>query len=174
MYLASAVFAAVAALAQFAVTPAAALEKLDAPTIACSSSLDDDTITLGVTAGASGAPGGFSIQWQQAAPDAARVVSCPAWPLSTDVCKASFSGQAAGSAYNLAAFASVDVTIGALNSGEPGVSFVDSAAGVLCGADTGLNPGTAYCFRAFAQAAKTATGNRKRSDFTADRPCSTR
>src|SRR5262249_8705994 len=122
-------------------------------------------IDVNVTAGSpTGAPAGFTIQWQTTGdfqqfgwpadsscpPDAEGVPTC-----GESFCKASFSGNASSTSYNLAAGQSVTVRIGALTSGN-GVSFACAAGALLCGHN--------YVFRAFAH----ANSANQRSDFTAD------
>jgi hypothetical protein len=95
-------------------------------------------ITVTMPTPGTGAPAGFSIQWMTKAQfDAINDV----WPLdTTQFCKASFSGKAFASNYNLAAGGSVTVTIGDL--------LLDNGASTNCPGD--LTCGTAYVFRAFA------------------------
>jgi hypothetical protein len=130
---------------------------LDKPTITCGTSTQA-SINITVTAGASGAPAGFSIQWMTAADYAANGNS---WYASEDLrlCKASFSGNANLSRYNLAAGQSVTVNIGEF--------LFDNGASTNCG--DALTCGTTYVFRAFAH----ATSTLMRSEFTANLECST-
>ena len=139
--------------------------KMDTPTISCAGATRH-TISLRVCApsgaGATGAPAGFSIQWQKlpAGTDCASFV----WPSSDDpnLCKASFSGMPGCSIYNLAPGACVTVEIGNLNDAECGVGLSN------CGADE-LDCGATYVFRAFAHANSTL----QRSEFTANQCCAT-
>lgn len=130
---------------------------LEKPTITCGTSTQV-SIDIIVTAGASGAPAGFSLQWMTAADYAANGNS---WYASDDLrlCKASFSGNANASRYNLVAGESVSVNVGEF--------LFDSGASTNCG--DALTCGTQYVFRAFAH----ATSALMRSEFTANLTCST-
>jgi hypothetical protein len=130
---------------------------LDKPTITCGTSTQA-SINITVTAGASGAPAGFSLQWMTAADYA---LNGNSWYASEDLrlCKASFSGNANLSRYNLTAGQSVTVNIGEF--------LFDNGASTNCG--DALTCGTAYVFRAFAH----ATSTLMRSDFTPNLTCST-
>ena len=140
--------------------------KMDAPTITCGTSTQV-SINIQVTAGATGAPAGFSIQWITAAAYALGPDGTPgttddnSWPASDDLalCKASFSGNANLSRYNLAPNASVTVNIGEF--------LFDEGASTNCGG--ALVCGTNYVFRAFVHANSTL----QRSDFTANLTCKT-
>jgi hypothetical protein len=124
------------------------------------------SITLTVTAGNSGAPAGFSIQWMtKAAFDANGGV----WPADTTTfCKASFSGvpygaspaKSGGSTYNLATSgAHINIVIGDLIADELNDPLGYSTT--VC--DNGLlECGTQYVFRAFAH----ATSTKNRSAYT--------
>src|SRR4029450_1367764 len=79
---------------------------------------------------------------------------CPA-----SFCKASFSGNAFGSRYNLAANACITVNLGEF--------LFDNGASTTC--PNALQCGTCYVFRAFAH----ADSNKNRSDFTGNLQCST-
>jgi hypothetical protein len=83
------------------------------------------------------------------------------WYASEDLrlCKASFSGDANLSRYNLAAGESVTVNVGEF--------LFDNGASTNCG--DALTCGTDYVFRAFAHANSTLM----RSEFTANITCST-
>jgi hypothetical protein len=126
--------------------------------LTCFSSTEN-TIRLQVCAGATGAPAGFSVQWMSCSDYAA---NGNAWYASDDkrLCKASFSGNANGTAWNLGANACTTVVIGGLNDADPGVSFT-------CNEPLACN--TCYVFRAFAH----ATSKLQRSDFTANLQCFT-
>jgi hypothetical protein len=140
--------------------------KMSTPTITCAASTQV-SIDLQVCAGATGAPAGFSIQWITAAQYAAGpdgilgTLDDNTWPLSdsTSLCKASFSGNANLSRYNLAAFECVSVNVGDF--------LFDEGASTNC--PDALVCGTDYVFRSFAH----ATNTLNRSDFTANRTCST-
>lgn len=135
--------------------------KMSTPTIFC---VGDTlhTIFLQVCAGATGAPAGFSIQWQPL-PDG---VACGdfIWPESDDpgLCKASFSGSPGCSVYNLAPNTCITVEIGNLLDSECGVGLDN------CGADE-LDCDTVYVFRSFAH----ANNKLMRSAFTPNVCCST-
>jgi hypothetical protein len=102
------------------------------------------TITLKVCAGATGAPAGFSIQWMPG-------TSVPAvWPefTGTEFCKASFSGNAHLSSYDLAPLACMNVEIPNLFD-DPGASFSPG-----CDADLSCTIRN-YVFRYFGHATST-------------------
>jgi hypothetical protein len=140
--------------------------KLDTPTLSCGSSTEV-SINIQVCAGPSGAPAGFSLQWVTAeafalGPDGvANTADDNTWPASDspDLCKASFSGNANLSRYNLAANECVTVNVGEF--------LFDNGASSNC--IDALECGTTYVFRAFAH----NTVELGRSDFTANRMCST-
>ena len=146
---------------------AARKTKMDAPTITCGISTTA-SIEIKITAGASGAPAGFSVQWLTAAAYAlgadgiAGTADDNSWPASdaAGLCKASFSGNANGAFYNLAAGQTSTVRIGDILYDNPGAS-TNCSDQLACG--------TAYVFRVFAHANSTLT----RSDFTANLSCST-
>jgi hypothetical protein len=131
--------------------------KVDPPVLTCGTATQA-SIDIQVCAGATGLPAGFSIQWMSAADYAANGNQ---WYLSDDprLCKASFSGNASGSRYNLLAGECVTVNIGEI--------LFDNGASTNC--DGALVCGTAYVFRAFGHATSSLT----RSDFTANLTCST-
>jgi hypothetical protein len=127
------------------------------PILACGESTQV-SIDIVVSAGSTGAPSGFSLQWMTASDYAA---NGNVWYLSDDprLCKASFSGNASLSRYNLKAGESVTVKVGDF--------LFDNGASTNC-----LEPlvcGTAYVFRVFAHGDN--KGNR--SAFTANLTCST-
>jgi hypothetical protein len=146
----------------------AAKPAFSTPTITCVDPSGTDYIDIQVCAGATGAPAGFSIQWETLAD-----YNTYGWPADSscplDVngnqtcgdsfCKASFSGNASFSNYNLAAFACVTVRIGDL--------LLDNGASTDC--PNRLLCGTEYVFRAFAH----ANSAKNRSAFTANLICST-
>jgi hypothetical protein len=140
--------------------------KVDTPIISCAGSTEG-SIDIRVCApsgtGATGAPAGFSIQWMTKAefdvygwPDD----SGSPFPRET-FCKASFSGNAFGSRYNLGPGDCVTVRIGDL--------LFDNGASTSEGCDVALKCGTTYVFRVFAH----ATRSLRRSDFTGNLECST-
>jgi hypothetical protein len=118
---------------------------VDAPLVTCGDGATQSSINLTITAGATGAPAGFSVQWMSQEDLAA---NGGVWYSSDDprLCKASFSGNANDSRYNLAAGASVTLTIGDL--------LMDNGAS-LDNCTDGLNCGTNYVFRVFAHANST-------------------
>ena len=143
--------------------------KIDTPTISCAGSTQV-SINIQVCAGATGLPAGFSIQWMTAADYAA---FGSAWPANSDCpldvngnptcpasyCKASLSGNANLSRYNLAPSGCVTVNLGEF--------LFDEGASTNC--PIALVCGTDYVFRAFGHANSTLN----RSDFTANLVCST-
>jgi hypothetical protein len=163
--------AAIAALALSTTTtfagPTPKKTKIDMPTITCGSSTEV-SININVCAGATGLPAGFSIQWMTLAD---YVANGNQWYLSDDprLCKASLSGNANLSRYNLAAGQCVSVNIGEFLLDE-GASFScqnceEAGDGFPCA----LICGTVYVFHAFGH----ATSTLNRSDFTANLTCST-
>lgn len=129
------------------------------PTIHCGDATQASIyLNVCAPAGGTGLPAGFSIQWMTAADYAA---NGDAWYLSEDprLCKASFSGNAHLSRYNLAAGECAAVNIGEL--------LFDNGASTNC--PDALECDTDYVFRAFGH----ATSTYNRSDFTGNRTCST-
>jgi hypothetical protein len=124
--------------------------KISTPTIECAGSTQA-SINIKVTAGATGAPAGFSLQWMTLA---AYEANGNAWYASDDtrLCKGSFSGNANDSRYSLTAGQFVTVNVGEL--------LFDNGTSTNCAG--ALECGTAYVFRAFAH----ATSTLQRSDFT--------
>ncbi len=131
--------------------------KMDTPAISCGAATQASS-NISVCAGSSGAPAGFSLQWMTKADFAA---NGDMWYLSDDprLCKASFSGNAHLSRYNLGANECVEVNVGEF--------LFDNGASTNC--MDALVCGTEYVFRAFAHANRTL----KRSDFTDNLCCST-
>jgi len=105
-----------------------------------------------------GAPAGFSLQWMRAADAAA---NGGAWYSSDDprLCKASFSGNASGSRYDLGPGECVTVSLGDL--------LFDNGASASCTAALACE--TDYVVRTFAH----ATSTLNRSDFTPNLAVST-
>jgi hypothetical protein len=128
--------------------------KLDTPTLACGVSTQV-SINLNVCAGPTGAPAGFSIQWMPAA----EYVDYTSWDTNVNLCKASFSGNANLSRYNLGANDCVTVNIGEF--------LFDEGASTNCSGL--LECETEYVFRTFAH----ATSSLSRSDFSQTYRCST-
>jgi hypothetical protein len=148
---------------------AAPKPSMSTPTLSCAGS-GQDYIDINVTAGSpTGAPAGFSIQWQtrgdyeqfgwptdsSCPPDINGVPTC-----GESFCKASFSGNAAFSNYNLAAGQSVIVRIGDLQ--------LDNGASTDC-PDVKLLCSHNYVFRAFVHGDST----RQKSAFTENLTCLT-
>jgi hypothetical protein len=142
---------------------------MSTPILSCAGS-GQDYIDINVTAGSpTGAPAGFTIQWQTTGdygqfgwpadsscpPDINGVPTC-----GESFCKASFSGNAAFSNYALTAGQSVTVRIGDLQ--------LDNGASTDC-PDVSLLCSHNYVFRAFAH----ADSARQKSAFTENLTCST-
>lgn len=136
---------------------AAAKSTMSTPTIEFAGATQT-TISIRFTAGATGAPAGFSLQWMTKADYDANGGQ---WYTSDDLrlCKASFSGNANLSRYTLKAGEVVTVDVGEF--------LFDNGASSNCIA--ALECGTDYVFRAFAH----ATSTLQRSDFTAALTAST-
>jgi hypothetical protein len=145
------------------VTSAAKVQKITSPTLTCGNSTQTSIeIRVCAPTGGTGLPAGFSIQWMT---KTAYVANGNQWFASDDarLCKASFSGNANLSRYNMAAGECITVKVGDF--------LFDEGASTNCGDD--LNCETEYVFRAFGHANSTFN----RSDFTnpplscATRPC---
>jgi hypothetical protein len=153
----------------FAAQPAPKKTKMDTPVITCGAVATGAALDVNVCAGATGAPAGFSVQWIKASalalgPDGiAGTLDDNTWPASDslDLCKASFSGNANESTYNLSPFGCATVTIG-------DTLFDNQGASSNC-ESTPLECGELYAFRCFAHANSTL----QRSDFTANLFCAT-
>jgi hypothetical protein len=143
---------------------------MSTPTITCNAA-STNSIDILFTAGSpTGAPAGFSLQWETFAdfsafggwpsdagdclPDLNGNPTCP-----SSFCKGSFSGAANLSNYKLSAGQSVSVRVGDL--------LFDNGASTDC--PEALECGTEYIFRAFSHANNTYN----RSSFTPDLVCST-
>jgi len=139
------------------VSAAGKVVKMSTPTLTCGTS-SKVSIQITVTAGPTGAPAGFSLQWMTLAD---YVANGSVWPSSEDptFCHASFSGNASNSRYDLAPGESITVEVGDL--------LFDNGTSASCVEP--LECGTTYVFRAFAHANSTY----KRSDFTPTLRCST-
>jgi len=145
------------------VISAAKVTKITTPVITCGTATQA-SIEIQVCApqGGTGLPAGFSIQWMTKTAFAANGNQ---WYASEDerLCKASFSGNANLSRYNLAAGQCVTVKVGEF--------LFDEGASTNCGDE--LKCDSEYVFRAFGH----ATNTLNRSDFTnpllscATRPC---
>jgi hypothetical protein len=153
--------AVLALLAAAFVAPLAAAAppkaRLSTPTVTCAGATQV-SIAVQVCAGATGASGGFSLQW---VPAGVLAGTDGAWPSSdhSAYCDASFSGNARNSRYALGPDQCVIVQVGDFLF-DNGAS-TDCALPLVCG--------TEYAFRAFAHAADGLL----RSDFTSPTSCST-
>jgi len=132
--------------------------KIDTPLITCDGSgtgYIDIRVCAPSGTGATGLPAGFSLQWMTCEDYATN----GGWYSSDDLrlCKASFSGNANLSRYNLAAGQCAVVRIGDI--------LLDEGASTNC--PSALDPCTCYVFHAFGHATNTLT----RSDFTANLEC---
>jgi len=143
--------------------------KMDTPVLNCGS-VSQASLNVLVCAGiVTGAPAGFSLQWVSAAQLAAGpdgivgTLDDNAWPSSDSLamCKASFSGNANGSSYNLGAGQCSTVNIGDNLFDNPGASSNCASIPLECG--------TTYSFRSFAH----ANSKLFRSDFTGNLLCAT-
>jgi hypothetical protein len=123
--------------------------KLDAPTVIFVSSTAS-SITLKVKAGATGMPAGFSLQWMTLNE---YLTNGSQFYSSDVVCKASFSGNANGSRYNLGPGEEVQVNIGD--------TLLDAGASVGNCSGEPLICDTSYVVQVFAHASSTLA----RSDF---------
>ena len=131
----------------------------DPVTLSCApTGTTQHSIALIVTAGATGAPAGFSIQWMKKSDLDALNGIWPDYDATTgNFCKASFSGvpygskntaQAGSNSYNLASNGTVTVYIGDLLNDE-----LNQQLGLSTVCNNGvLDCGTQYVFRAFAHA----------------------
>ena len=135
---------------------AAKQAQLDAPALGAI----DDTFIVIVTAGATGAPAGFTLQWMTRAD-----YDAFGWPVASgsgprkSFCSGSFSGVPRGSIYSLPPGGSVAVFIGA---GPP-----ETGRSIAPACDVPLQCTSAYVFRAFAHAAPAGAA---RSDVGATLP----
>ncbi len=164
-------FAAIAASSLLVSTSTSAAPpktKVDTPQITCGGETGgsiDITVCAPAGTGATGLPAGFTVQWMLASEYAlgadgiANTSDDNIWWAGSSYCDASFSGNASGSRYNLAAGQCVTVRIGDL--------LFDNGTSTSC--PVALRCGTAYVFRAFGHA-KTPLN---RSEFTPVISCST-
>jgi hypothetical protein len=141
----------------------AGLTPYDAPSLSCVSSGQFE-VTLKACAGASGAPAGITVQWEEKS-----IFDQYGWLSSDDprLCALSLSGQPSlqhpgASRWELGPNECQEILIGDINFDETGVS------GANCGLDP-LKCGTDYVFRSFAHAGR----GFGRSDWSADQVCST-
>jgi hypothetical protein len=141
---------------------------VDTPAITCGTATQASQ-DIQVCAGATGLPAGFSLQWLTAlelelgADGISGTADDNIWYTSDgetpSACKASFSGNANLSRYNLVAGECVTVNVGEF--------LFDEGASTTCG--DALDCGTNYVFRAFGHANSLLA----RSNFTATLACST-
>lgn len=134
----------------------------DAPTVSCAAGATGSSINITVTAGASGAPAGFSVHWML---QSEFVANGGVWPSDNTVygsfCHASFSGNASGNNYALGPNQSKTVTVGDTIFDTPGASSPCENVPLECG--------QAYVFRAFVH----ANSSKARSAWSNNTTCST-
>lgn len=135
---------------------------LATPTITCATADDQFSIKLRVTAGSTGAPAGFSIQWMKKSEFEVYGWAGDGTEMSS-YCGASFSGNPSCSSYNLGANQSIYVTLGDNMYNQCGVS--SSCTG-------GFECTTEYVFRIFAHNVPGRNGLGK-SDFSSTLSCMT-
>lgn len=148
---------------------AAKTTRMDTPLLSCSAATLASLDVLVCAGTNTGAPAGFSLQWVPAdqlaaGPDGILgTADDNTWPASDslDLCKASFSGNANGSSYNLGKGQCSTVNVGDNLFDNPGASS-------NC-ASTPLECGTTYAFRSFAHANSTLF----RSNFAGNLFCAT-
>ncbi len=154
-----------------AALPASAgkVSKMDTPLLTCGTTTAV-SVNIMVCAGPNtGAPAGFSLQWITAEQFAlgsdgiAGTLDDNTWldSASLDLCKASFSGNANGSRYNLGKNLCATVKAGDNLFDDPGASSNCASIPLECGTD--------YVFRSFAH----ANSSFFRSDFTTNLLCRT-
>jgi hypothetical protein len=132
------------------------LSKMDMPVVSCAQAYQVALDLLVCGGATTGAPAGFTIHWMTA-----DQYNATGWLSSDQMCGASLSGNANGSAYNLGPNQCVTVNVGNNLFDDPGASS-------NC-ADQALACGTTYAFRAFAH----ANSKLNRSDFTPTLFCTT-
>jgi hypothetical protein len=148
---------------------AAKTTKMDTPLLSCGAVTLASLDVLVCAGTTTGAPAGFSLQWVTAdqlaaGPDGiSGTLDDNTWPASDSgaLCKASFSGNANGSSYNLGKGQCTTVNVGDNLFDDPGASSNCASTPLACG--------TTYAFRSFAHANSTLF----RSNFTTDLLCST-
>lgn len=137
----------------------------DAPTISCAPGSTATSINLEITAGASGAPAGVSVQWILASELQALGGIWPSDslvdPNVSSFCKASFSGNASGYSYSFGPGQTISVTLGDVLFDTPGASSPCENVPLSCGEQ--------YAFRSFAH----ATSTTNRSAWSNTTVCST-
>ena len=142
---------------------------MSTPTISCGAIAPVSINVLFCAGSPTGAPAGFSLQWLTvdqfaAGPDGITgTADDNTWRDSSDLsmCKASFSGNANGSRYNLAKGECASVQAGDNLFDDPGASSNCANTPLLCG--------TSYVFRSFSHANSTFN----RSAFTPTLVCTT-
>jgi hypothetical protein len=143
--------------------------KMDTPVLNCGSASEASLNVLVCAGIVTGAPAGFSLQWVSAEQLAVGPDGIPGtlddntWPASESLamCKASFSGNANGSSYNLSPKQCTTVNVGDNLFDNPGASSNCASIPLQCG--------TTYAFRSFAH----ANSKLFRSDFTGNLLCTT-
>lgn len=134
---------------------------MSTPLLSCAPGSTGASIDVTFTAGATGAPAGFSVQWMLMS----EFIANGGWTsdplLAPSYCAASFSGNASGHSYAVAAGQSITVTVGDILFDTPGASSPCENTPLQCGQQ--------YVFRAFAH----ANSSLARSDWSADTFCST-
>lgn len=142
---------------------------MNTPLLSCGA-VTSVSFDVNVCAGAgTGAPAGLSLQWITAeqlanGPDGiAGTLDDNTWPASDslDLCKASFSGNANGSSYNLGKGQCTSVQLGDDLFDDPGASSNCASVPLACG--------TTYAVRGFAH----ANSSLHRSAFTPNLFCAT-
>ena len=135
------------------------------PTIACATGSTPSSINVTVTAGSTGLPAGFSVQWML---ESEFIANGGIWPSDSYVdqnvssfCKASFSGNASGYNYAIGAGGSMTVTLGDVIFDTPGASSECENVPLQCGQN--------YVFRAFGH----ATSSLNRSAWSSTTTCAT-
>lgn len=148
---------------------AAKTSKMDTPLLSCGAATLASLDVLVCAGPTTGAPAGFSLQWVPADQLAAGPDGIPGtvddntWPASDSsaLCKASFSGNANGSSYNLGKAQCASVNVGDNLFDDPGASSNCASTPLACG--------TTYAFRGFAHANSALF----RSNFTTNLFCAT-
>jgi len=173
-----AALAATATIQRLHAAPPPPKGSLDQPTLSCGDP-EQESLTLFFTAGASGAPAGFSVQWMtKEANDLygwneyVNGFDADGNPIQvpTGYCQASFSGNSSnGGAWQVGSNESVEIPIGGLQA------LVDNSdvTGVSTNCGGPLVCGTEYVFRAFAHNVPGPAGL-GRSPFSENAYCSTK
>lgn len=137
---------------------------ISTPTLSCGPGSTPASMNVTITAGATGLPAGFSVQWMLQS----EYIANGGWPSESTVdlnvssfCKASFSGNASGFNYSVKPYMSKTVTVGDIIFDTPGASSPCENIPLACN--------TTYVFRAFGHATSTLT----RSDWSNTTSCTT-